>query len=671
MSLHPDADPSVPDDTAAVAHAVFPRGTACLRLRDRLGPIFADEQFADLFPKSGQPAECPWRLALVTLLQFGENLSDRRAADAVRSRIDWKYLLGLPLSDPGFDASVLSEFRSRLVKGGAESLLFDRLLVLCREQGFLAQHGRQRTDSTHVLGAVRTLTRLACAIETLRAALEALAVAAPDWLRAHADKAWAERYERRGGDVHTPKGDAARRAFAETVGRDGETLLSAVTASGAPAWLREVPAVEVLRRVWVQNFCRLDDDAGPSAPDKPQVLRWRTEVEGYPPSALMVASPHDLDVHYAKKRATTWIGYKVHLTETCEAGQPNLITHVETTTACQRRSDSRPAGRSKRRPVRVSQRHGKGPDRGPFHVAVRFGSADDDVAGVAVDDLGGGLVLLRPGRCPAAADGLLEAVAVAVHGQDADVMGEPVEQGAGETLRSEDRCPVLERKVRCDDGRTPLVTLRECLEEQFGSARRERHVAKLVDDQQLHGLQVALELEKTPFITSLRQLVHQGRRSGERNGEALLAGGQPQGQGDMGLAGAAVAECDDVLPAQDELAAPQLQHQHLVEARDGGEVEGVEALHCREPGGTDTALDDAALAVEEFQLQQAEQVAGMIDAALSALARHLVVFAQDRRQFQLLEVVAQKHLGSTGPGAARHGAVDGGRHAAISGTSTA
>ena len=333
MSLHPDSDQSVPDDTAAVARAIFPQGTACLRLRDRLGPMFADEQFANLFPKSGQPAECPWRLALVTLLQFGENLSDRRAADAVRSRIDWKYLLGLSLKDPGFDASVLSEFRSRLVKGGAESLLFDRVLVLCREQGFLAQHGRQRTDSTHVLGAVRTLTRLACVIETLRTALDALAAAAPDWLRAHADKAWDERSERRGGDVHIPKGEAARRVFAETVGRDGEALLSAVTGPEAPAWLREVSAVEVLRRVWVQNYCRVDDNPSSSELDKPQVLRWRTEVEGCPPSALMVASPYDLDVHYAKKRQTTWIGYKVHLTETCEAGQPNLITHVETTTA--------------------------------------------------------------------------------------------------------------------------------------------------------------------------------------------------------------------------------------------------------------------------------------------------------------------------------------------------
>ncbi len=333
MSLHPISSGAVPDDTARVAHAVFPQGNPCLRLRDRLGPIFADEEFATLFPKSGQPAECPWQLALATLLQFSENLSDRRAADAVRSRIDWKYLLGLPLSDPGFDASVLSEFRSRLVKGRAEALLLDRLLGLCREQGFLAQHRRQRTDSTHVLGAVRALNRLGCAIETLRAALNVLAIAAPDWLRGHADPAWAERYERRGSDVHVPKGEVARRAFAETVGRDGEALLAAVTGPEAPTWLREVPAVEVLRRVWVQNFCRVNDESDPPAPDQPPTLCWRTEVEGFPPSTLMVASPYDLDVHYAKKRATTWIGYKVHLTETCEPGQPHLITHVETTTA--------------------------------------------------------------------------------------------------------------------------------------------------------------------------------------------------------------------------------------------------------------------------------------------------------------------------------------------------
>ncbi len=159
MSLRPTLAGAVPASTAMVARAAFPRGNPYLRLRDTLGTVFADQQFAALFPSHGQPAEAPWRLALVTLLQFAENLSDRRAADAARGRIDWKYLLGLELADPGFDASVLSEFRSRLVEGEAEALLLDTLLALCREQKLLVSRGRQRTDSTHVLGAVRSLNR--------------------------------------------------------------------------------------------------------------------------------------------------------------------------------------------------------------------------------------------------------------------------------------------------------------------------------------------------------------------------------------------------------------------------------------------------------------------------------------------------------------------------------
>ena len=144
MSLRPTPRGEVPAATAAVARAAFPKGNRCLDLRDALGPIFNDEQFGGLFAVCGQPAECPWRLALVTLLQFGEDLSDRRAAEAVRGRIDWRYLLGLELADPGFDASVLSEFRARLVAGGAETLLFDTLLELCQEHGLLRKRGRQR-----------------------------------------------------------------------------------------------------------------------------------------------------------------------------------------------------------------------------------------------------------------------------------------------------------------------------------------------------------------------------------------------------------------------------------------------------------------------------------------------------------------------------------------------
>jgi transposase len=332
MSLRPTLCRDVPASTAAVAQAAFPHGNPYLRLRDHLGTIFTDAQFTPLFAHRGQPAECPWRLALVTLLQFAENLSDRRAADAVRSRIDWKYLLGLELIDPGFDASVLSEFRSRLVMGGAEEQLLDTLLALCRDLKLMSARGRQRTDSTHVLGAVRSLNRLECVTETLRAALNALACAAPEWLRVHADPAWTERYGRRAGDYDVPQGEAKRRAHAEQIGRDGDQLLTAIMAPGAPIWLRQIPAVALLRQAWLQNFYIIGD-APAAGPEAAPLVRWRTEQEGFPPSLLMVASPYDPEVHYAKKQSIIWIGYKVHLTEACDNSGLHLITHVETTPA--------------------------------------------------------------------------------------------------------------------------------------------------------------------------------------------------------------------------------------------------------------------------------------------------------------------------------------------------
>src|ERR687898_1877392 len=150
----------VPEGTARVAKAAFRKGNPLLSLRDELGAVFADTDFADLFPRLGQPGLPPWRLALITLLQLREDLPDRRAAEAVRARIDWKYLLGLELTDPGFDHSVLCEFRARLVEGGAEERLLGRLLEACRARGLLKARGRQRTDATHVLAAIRALNRL-------------------------------------------------------------------------------------------------------------------------------------------------------------------------------------------------------------------------------------------------------------------------------------------------------------------------------------------------------------------------------------------------------------------------------------------------------------------------------------------------------------------------------
>ena len=160
MSLKPEAIPEVPVDTERIAHAALPPDNLCLAIRDRIGMIYQDSQFQALFATRGQPAECPWRLALVCILQFAENLSDRQAANAVRARIDWKYLLSLSLEDTGFHYSVLSEFRSRLVNGEGEQVLFEALLDHLKTSGLLKARGQQRTDSTHVLAAIRALNRL-------------------------------------------------------------------------------------------------------------------------------------------------------------------------------------------------------------------------------------------------------------------------------------------------------------------------------------------------------------------------------------------------------------------------------------------------------------------------------------------------------------------------------
>jgi transposase len=172
MSIHPQNIPDIPQQTVEVARASFPKGNIYMKIRDTLGSIFEEEVFADLFPQNGQPAYAPWRLALVCIMQFLENLSDRQAADAVCGHIDWKYLLSLPLTDPGFDYSILSEFRTRLLTGGAVQKLLDILLTRLREAELLKTHRRQRTDSTHVLGAIRTLNRLETLGEGMRVALD-------------------------------------------------------------------------------------------------------------------------------------------------------------------------------------------------------------------------------------------------------------------------------------------------------------------------------------------------------------------------------------------------------------------------------------------------------------------------------------------------------------------
>ena len=258
MSLKPTIDYVLPAPTARVAKAAFPKGVLCLQLYDQLGTSFQDQDFVDLFPGRGQPALAPFRLALVTLLQYVEGLSDRAAANAVRSRLDWKYLLCLELEDPGFDFSVLCEFRDRRVGSGQERRLLDKRLDVRKAHRWVKARVRARTDSAQVLAAVREVNRLERVVETLRAALNVLATVIPAWAQQILPLDGVERYGARAEDSRLPQADPQRTAFAETVGQDGDTLLHLVWSDHAPRWLRQVPAVELLRQVWVQNFHPLE-----------------------------------------------------------------------------------------------------------------------------------------------------------------------------------------------------------------------------------------------------------------------------------------------------------------------------------------------------------------------------------------------------------------------------
>ena len=308
------------EETARVARAAFPHGNTYMRIYDALGPIYSNPQFARLFPKDGQPALAPAQLALVTVFQFVEGLSDRQAADAVRARIDWKYALCLPLEDPGFDASVLPEFRSRLIAGDAETLLFETLLAVLKEEQLVKPRSRQRTDSTHVLAAIHVLNRLELVGETLRHALNTLATVAPEWLRSWVPVDWFDRYSHRFEEYRLPDGPAARTALAERIGADGRRLLTAIFETPDLAWLVQVPSVTTLWRVWLQQFYGGDP------------ITWR-KADDLPPSAVVVSSPYDPDARYSKKRETIWTGYKVHLTETCDEDTPHIVTDVDTTPA--------------------------------------------------------------------------------------------------------------------------------------------------------------------------------------------------------------------------------------------------------------------------------------------------------------------------------------------------
>jgi len=312
---------SIPLETKQIAVSSYPKGNMYMTLRDEFGPLFERKDFTDLYNWKGGEAIAPELLATVTVLQFAEGLSDRAAAESVRGRIDWKYLLGVDITYSGFDFSALSRFRSRLVENEAMERLFEKPLEQMRKLNLFKERGSQRTDSTHVLAQIRLLNRLELVGETMRRALNELCLTAPEWLSSWIPEEWYARYGLRIEEYRLPQAKAKREAFLMTVGEDGYHLLNAIHHPDAPSFLFDWEAVQALHLIWLQQY---------------QLVEGQCELRqsgNLPFGQVMINSPYDIEARYSVKRNTTWTGYKVHVTETCDPEQPRLITHIQTSPA--------------------------------------------------------------------------------------------------------------------------------------------------------------------------------------------------------------------------------------------------------------------------------------------------------------------------------------------------
>ncbi|MCZ7570551.1 MAG: IS1182 family transposase [Ardenticatenaceae bacterium] len=331
MSLKLNQETSIPAETVRAARAAFPKGNVYMRIRDELGVLDEDQAFADLDRRYGAPAESAAALALVSVMQYMENLDDRHAAEAVRARLDWKYALGLELEDSGFDHTVLSQFRTRLLTGGAEERVFEGLVEHLVARGLIRSRGKQRSDSTQVLARIRVLNRLELVGETMRAALNALAAIVPTWLQAWVPAPWYDRYERRVEQYRLPSSAAEQAAWALQVGADGQALWEQLMQPEVPLWWRQVPAVDALRQVWRQQDWVNDGH-----------LCWR-EADLRPPAGVLIQSPSDLEAHSSQKRGAPWVGSKVQVTESCDDDLPARLTTITTTPSAWRDHQGLPA----------------------------------------------------------------------------------------------------------------------------------------------------------------------------------------------------------------------------------------------------------------------------------------------------------------------------------------
>jgi transposase len=246
MPVRPVPFPPLPADTVCAAKSVFHMESLYLAIGDQLDLLFGDLNRDDLDAFSARPLGVSFILAMVTIFQFAEDLPDHQAAEALRTRMDWKYALHLPLGYPGFDPSELSEFRQRLLYDTAGQRVFQRMLTRLAKLGLLGSKDKRRADVTGVLRMVGTLSRVEKLAEAMSLALEALAARQPDWLRAISLPHWYERYGPKLATLYRSSCKEEHEALARAIGADISYLLEAITKADAPdlARLPEVQALE-------------------------------------------------------------------------------------------------------------------------------------------------------------------------------------------------------------------------------------------------------------------------------------------------------------------------------------------------------------------------------------------------------------------------------------------
>lgn len=316
MSLQWQLPREIPADTLQIGQAVLREENVYRQIGERFHAIFPEESvFAPMYKSTGRGAIPPLLAGLVTVFQMLEKVPDRLAAQYVATRLDWKYALHLPLTYPGFHFSDLCTFRQRLLKYKRERALFEGLLRRLKELGLIKRRGTIRTDSTHVLGVVEHLSQLELVAESVRVALRATTELAPEWVGQQVPDAFREAYQERLSEYGLSEREVQVKLG--QAGRDGFWLLAQIEQS-APKRVRELTAVETLRKVLAQQF--------PQGPGGPPASKR-------PAGGEVIESPHETEARRAVKRGKGWTGYKVQVSETCDAEQPRLLVDVEPTVA--------------------------------------------------------------------------------------------------------------------------------------------------------------------------------------------------------------------------------------------------------------------------------------------------------------------------------------------------